>query len=201
MYAPPQNPAYPPNYQAPYPQGPPPPQNPAYPPNYQAPYPQGPPPLQNPAYPPNYQAPQPQAQPPPQGATQTAGQNTQQSGGQGGMQNQIVINMPPNAPNSGQSNQTAAPQHGYRNPGGPAVMIGNMSRDTPMRTTCPACQQAIVTSISHTAGAMAWLLCGMLILFGCVFGCCIIPFCVDSCLDVKHYCPSCNHLIYKHTRM
>ncbi|XP_069501683.1 lipopolysaccharide-induced tumor necrosis factor-alpha factor homolog isoform X2 [Ambystoma mexicanum] len=161
------------------------PQNPAYQPNYQGPY-------QQPGY-----APQPQP-PPFHAPQQPAGQTSQQAGGTGGMQNQIVINVPPTAQNSGQA---SPPQRGYQNPGGPAVMIGNMSRETPMRTTCPACQQPIVTSISYTSGAMAWLLCILLALLGCILGCCLIPFFVDSCKDVNHYCPSCNHLVAKHKRL
>ncbi|KAJ1097859.1 hypothetical protein NDU88_002975 [Pleurodeles waltl] len=123
-------------------------------------------------------------------------------------QNQTVIMQPPSVNqtvilgrDSGQDKSSDKAERGYNNPGGPAVMIGNQNREIPMRTTCPACQQPIVTSISYTNGTQTWLLCILMAIFGLVLGCCLIPFFVDSCKDVDHYCPSCNHLVCKHKRM
>ncbi|XP_069501886.1 lipopolysaccharide-induced tumor necrosis factor-alpha factor homolog [Ambystoma mexicanum] len=72
---------------------------------------------------------------------------------------------------------------------------------TPTRTTCPSCQQQIVTNISPVPGLLTWLLFGGLLLFGCWLGCCLIPFCVDSLQDVRHTCPSCNHEIGRFKRL
>ncbi|XP_043945011.1 lipopolysaccharide-induced tumor necrosis factor-alpha factor homolog isoform X2 [Protopterus annectens] len=73
----------------------------------------------------------------------------------------------------------------------PAVRFG----DHPVQMTCPSCQQAVVTSVSHRAGLLTWLSCGGLVLFGCVFGCCLIPFCIDSLQDADHQCPNCHTIL------
>ncbi|XP_069066632.1 lipopolysaccharide-induced tumor necrosis factor-alpha factor homolog [Pleurodeles waltl] len=88
-------------------------------------------------------------------------------------QNQTVIMQPPSVNqtvilgrDSGQDKSSDKAERGYNNPGGPAVMIGNQNREIPMRTTCPACQQPIVTSISYTNGTQTWLLCILMAIFG-----------------------------------
>ncbi|XP_034987661.1 lipopolysaccharide-induced tumor necrosis factor-alpha factor [Zootoca vivipara] len=73
--------------------------------------------------------------------------------------------------------------------------------DRPVQMICPACQKTILTRLSHNSGALTWLACGGLFLVGCVFGCCLIPFCVDSLQDVDHYCPSCNALVGTYRRL
>ncbi|XP_061567489.1 LITAF domain-containing protein-like [Cololabis saira] len=69
--------------------------------------------------------------------------------------------------------------------------------DAPGQARCPHCQQAVVTDIDRVPNLSAWLICGCFTLFGCWL-CCCIPFCVDSCKNVKHYCPKCKHLIHIH---
>ncbi|CAF1575087.1 unnamed protein product, partial [Didymodactylos carnosus] len=64
---------------------------------------------------------------------------------------------------------------------------------TPMQCVCPNCQQSVITSVHHKAGTFAWLLCMLLIFFGCIVFCCLIPFCSESCQDTVHYCPNCRH--------
>ena len=48
---------------------------------------------------------------------------------------------------------------------------------------------------------MCILLCVVLCLFGLVFGCCLIPFCVDSVKDVIHKCPNCGAVIARYNRL
>ena len=37
-------------------------------------------------------------------------------------------------------------------------------------------------------GTLTWLSAGAICLFGCWLGCCLIPFAIDGCKDVEHYC-------------
>ncbi|KAG8432903.1 hypothetical protein GDO86_017242 [Hymenochirus boettgeri] len=101
------------------------------------------------------------------------------------------------------------PPPSYTSPGQPVVVapiattvvLGTPLQDTPGATTCPVCKQNIVTRIQYTTGLLVWLIFGVLLLFGCWLGCCLIPFCLDSCKDVDHFCPNCNHHVYKYKRM
>ncbi|VDK85578.1 unnamed protein product [Litomosoides sigmodontis] len=61
--------------------------------------------------------------------------------------------------------------------------------------TCPSCNKTIVTETHTHAGLLAFTICGILLLFGCWLGCCLIPFCVKDCLDVNHTCPNCKILL------
>lgn len=35
----------------------------------------------------------------------------------------------------------------------------------------------------------------------CVLGCCLLPFCVDSLLDVSHTCPVCRNELFRYRRL
>ncbi|XP_022088875.1 lipopolysaccharide-induced tumor necrosis factor-alpha factor homolog [Acanthaster planci] len=66
---------------------------------------------------------------------------------------------------------------------------------------CPHCQNTINTRISHQVGLLTWLVAGGICLFGGFLGCCLIPFCLDFCLDVVHSCPTCNHQLGVYQRL
>ncbi|XP_062303695.1 lipopolysaccharide-induced tumor necrosis factor-alpha factor homolog isoform X1 [Osmerus eperlanus] len=70
----------------------------------------------------------------------------------------------------------------------PGVVYGHL----PVHTHCPACAQMVVTRLEHNPGTMAWLTCAGLFIFGCIYGCCLIPFCLDGLKDVTHRCPNCS---------
>ncbi|CAF1286941.1 unnamed protein product [Rotaria sordida] len=65
----------------------------------------------------------------------------------------------------------------------------------PVQCVCPRCGAHIVTRAEKTTGLFTWLLCGGLVVFGCVLGCCLIPFCIDSAKDTVHYCPNCSYVL------
>ncbi|CAF1192844.1 unnamed protein product [Adineta steineri] len=73
--------------------------------------------------------------------------------------------------------------------------------DLPIQCICPHCQQSIVTRIERQTGLVSWLVCGGILLLGGWFGCCLIPFCIDSLKDTEHYCPNCAVLLGTRRRM
>ncbi|XP_055060222.1 lipopolysaccharide-induced tumor necrosis factor-alpha factor homolog [Misgurnus anguillicaudatus] len=80
------------------------------------------------------------------------------------------------------------------------VVVMSTLTDVPGRITCPLCHQDVVTEIEHSSGLLTWLICGTLAIFACWL-CCCIPFCVDSCKDVKHSCPNCKNVIRVYSRV
>jgi len=73
------------------------------------------------------------------------------------------------------------------------ILIGKHSQ----LVQCPNCRAEIMTRTNHDSGVLTWLMCAGLCLIGCDAGCCLIPFCLDSCKDVIHECPNCNYQIGK----
>lgn len=63
------------------------------------------------------------------------------------------------------------------------------------QTQCPFCHQFITTDVTTKAGSAAYIACLISILFCCIAGCCVIPFCMDGCKDVVHKCPKCRSYI------
>ncbi|XP_061169039.1 cell death-inducing p53-target protein 1 homolog [Saccostrea cucullata] len=74
-------------------------------------------------------------------------------------------------------------------------------RDIPVNMVCQHCHHQITTAISFETGTLTWIICGVLILFGCWLGCCLIPFYVEGCKDCVHTCPNCHQVVGKFTRI
>ncbi|XP_041085918.1 lipopolysaccharide-induced tumor necrosis factor-alpha factor homolog isoform X2 [Polyodon spathula] len=116
---------------------------------------------------------------------------------------------PPQGPEMGEFNQPPYPVQ----PMHPAITNQVVSMQTimvqpsvmfidqPVQMNCPACQQLIVTRLEYTSGTLTWLLCGGIAIMGCLYGCCLIPFCIDGVKDLKHWCPNCNRVIGHHKRL
>ncbi|KAI7803075.1 lipopolysaccharide-induced tumor necrosis factor-alpha factor homolog [Triplophysa rosa] len=81
------------------------------------------------------------------------------------------------------------------------VQSGVVFRDTPVLVHCPVCTQHVTSQLEYTSGALTWLSCAGLAIFGCFYGCCLIPFCVNSLKDVTHRCPSCHRTLGVYTRI
>ncbi|XP_075255738.1 LITAF domain-containing protein-like [Convolutriloba macropyga] len=62
----------------------------------------------------------------------------------------------------------------------------------PCTMQCSHCQAMITTNVSYTTGVGAWVICLLICFFVGPWGCCFIPFCVDSCKDATHTCPNCH---------
>ena len=65
----------------------------------------------------------------------------------------------------------------------------------PCMMTCPNCRQQITTRVVQRDGLLVWASCAALAFVGCIFGCCLIPFCVPEMKDTDHFCPNCNVLL------
>ena len=61
--------------------------------------------------------------------------------------------------------------------------------------TCQFCGGQAPTSISYENGTLTWLSAATCVLFGCVAGCCLIPFCTPSLQDLVHSCGRCGALV------
>ena len=66
------------------------------------------------------------------------------------------------------------------------------SNKCPVKVTCPYCQYLGFTKCRFSPGLLTWGMCIALILVGCGFGCCFIPFCVEPLQDCTHMCSNCN---------
>ena len=51
-----------------------------------------------------------------------------------------------------------------------------------------------MTNIERKAGYGTYVISLVIIALGGYFGCCVIPFFIDECLDTIHKCPNCNQI-------
>lgn len=65
----------------------------------------------------------------------------------------------------------------------------------PVQCTCANCHSLIITRVKQTSGLLVWIVCFILILFGCWFGCFLIPFCIRDLQNMQHFCPNCKKFI------
>ncbi|XP_048729367.1 lipopolysaccharide-induced tumor necrosis factor-alpha factor homolog [Ostrea edulis] len=84
----------------------------------------------------------------------------------------------------------------------PVVYLQDQSFNTMSKPMiCPCCNTQISTSVEYEAGALTWLSSGLICIFGCWLGCCLIPFCIQDLQDVKHICPNCSKVVGVYRRI
>ncbi|TRZ04276.1 hypothetical protein DNTS_003228 [Danionella cerebrum] len=81
------------------------------------------------------------------------------------------------------------------------VQPGQIFGSVPVQVFCHACTQNVITRIEYSSGTLTWLSCAGLAIFGCIYGCCLIPFCLESLKDVVHRCPNCSTALGVHRRL
>lgn len=86
-------------------------------------------------------------------------------------------------------------------PTGPAI-ITTVVPVGPQTThmICPSCHSEINTQTTTSPGLIAYVSGFLIALFGCWLGCCLIPCCIDECMDVHHTCPNCKAYLGRHRR-
>ena len=57
---------------------------------------------------------------------------------------------------------------------------------------CPFCSHDSNTEVSLQAGSRSWVACSGMCVLGCWFGCCLLPFCMESMQEPKHFCQHCK---------
>ncbi|XP_018576725.1 lipopolysaccharide-induced tumor necrosis factor-alpha factor homolog [Anoplophora glabripennis] len=62
----------------------------------------------------------------------------------------------------------------------------------PTHMICPHCQAEIDTTTKSKPGLIAYISGAILCIIGCFWGCCLIPCCIEKCMDVSHTCPNCD---------
>ncbi|XP_070269863.1 LITAF domain-containing protein-like [Myotis yumanensis] len=76
-----------------------------------------------------------------------------------------------------------------------------LATPVPISYLCPYCGNYVITVTTPIPGILTWLLCTGLFMFGCILGCCLFPFCVDSLMDVSHTCPVCRRELFRYHRL
>ncbi|XP_008553918.1 lipopolysaccharide-induced tumor necrosis factor-alpha factor homolog [Microplitis demolitor] len=88
---------------------------------------------------------------------------------------------------------SSGPQPPPQAPGVIFIQQTTFGPDT-MRLSCPHCQHDISTRVETEASTKTHLFALLLCLLGC-WCCAPCPYCMDSCLVKKHYCPSCKQYL------
>ncbi|XP_054276275.1 LITAF domain-containing protein-like [Macrosteles quadrilineatus] len=70
----------------------------------------------------------------------------------------------------------------------------------PTHMICPHCYSEITTKTKTEPGLIAYISGTLIALFGFICGCCLIPCCIDSCMNVIHSCPNCNTYLGRYQR-
>ncbi|XP_072930513.1 LITAF domain-containing protein [Epargyreus clarus] len=70
----------------------------------------------------------------------------------------------------------------------------------PTHMICPSCHAEIDTETKTKPGLIAMVSGAIIFILGCFCGCCLIPCCIESCMDVHHSCPNCSAYLGRYRR-
>ncbi|KAF2883733.1 hypothetical protein ILUMI_22440 [Ignelater luminosus] len=70
----------------------------------------------------------------------------------------------------------------------------------PQPITCPHCHNHVTSRLEVEPGMKTHLFAFILCMFVCI-PCCLVPYCVDSCQNRNHYCPSCGAYLGSYDEM
>lgn len=73
-------------------------------------------------------------------------------------------------------------------------------KDESVYTFCGSCKNHVMTEVRFRVGKMTVVSAGILCMFGCAAGCCLIPFMLSRFSDVVHSCPNCQIKLGKYRR-
>ncbi|KAJ2960449.1 hypothetical protein NQZ79_g4211 [Umbelopsis isabellina] len=67
---------------------------------------------------------------------------------------------------------------------------------------CPECGYVGPSKVSHKVGGCTVLSIAGLFFLGCtVFGCCLLPLCINGLKDAEHHCPRCRSELATYSRL
>ncbi|GJQ79519.1 hypothetical protein Trydic_g16368 [Trypoxylus dichotomus] len=83
---------------------------------------------------------------------------------------------------------------------GATVVIGQPVNYGPsgQQTTCPHCHNQIRTEVRAETSRKTHIVAILLCVFLC-WPCVCVPYCMDSCKNKNHYCPSCSAYLGTYT--
>jgi len=65
----------------------------------------------------------------------------------------------------------------------------------PIPMFCYYCEKSVMTECRSDISWKGWTVAGICIVFGCVFGCCLIPLYSPQFRNTIHHCSECNKII------
>ncbi|CAH2063516.1 unnamed protein product, partial [Iphiclides podalirius] len=74
------------------------------------------------------------------------------------------------------------------------VVVINQMGPSPASAICKSCNNQITTTVKRKPSMKTHLFAVLLCGFGCL-PCVFIPYCVESCNNLEHYCPNCNSYV------
>ncbi|XP_049865429.1 lipopolysaccharide-induced tumor necrosis factor-alpha factor homolog [Pectinophora gossypiella] len=110
-----------------------------------------------------------------------------------------VVYHPPPPPYDSQPPPTPGPQVVQATVVPAVIIAGPQVGSSPTHYTCRSCNAQVITRIEFKPSMRTHLMAFLLCLFGC-WPCVCVPYCVESCNNVDHYCPNCGSFVgsYQH---